>query len=121
MNIKSIHTILSTLGLVVLLCLSPCKVRNYIQSEFGVLQTEVSNKSQTTINTASCNVFDVVDATFNAAKPAIKYIATLVNNTNLTFNTIDFNNKSTITHNTKSDSVSFIPFYILFQNFKVYL
>src|SRR5690606_37726271 len=111
-----------TLGLVVLLCLSPCKVRNYIQSEFGALQTEVSNKSQTTINTANCNVFDVADAALNAAKPSIKHLAALVaNNTDFTLNAIDFNNKPTITYNTKSESVSFVPFYILFQNFKVYL
>lgn len=121
-NIKDIHRILSIIGLVVLLCLSPCKVRNYIQSEFGGLKTEASNKSQTTISNASCNIFEVVDATVNIAKPTFSHAATLaVNTVYFTSNTIDFRKKSINNFRNGSDTASFIPFYILFQNFKVYL
>ena len=121
-NIKMIHKTLYCIGLVVLLCISPCKVRNYIQSEFGGHQTEASNKSQTTIGTSSCNVFNASDFTYNAEKVPLSYASALpVNIFSFTTNTIEFSRESNNIFKNGSHSLSVIPYYILFQNFKVYL
>src|SRR5690606_34914960 len=60
--IKPIFSMLSITGLALLLLLSPCKVRNFIQSELGVSQTQALNKSQSTISQYSCFAFEITES-----------------------------------------------------------
>lgn len=51
---KSVGYWVATLSGVLLLLISPCKVRHFIQDELGIAKTEVLNKSQTTLSSSSC-------------------------------------------------------------------
>ena len=46
------------LALALLLLLSPCKVRNFVQVELGIPKTEASNKSKGTVNPLDCVVVE---------------------------------------------------------------
>jgi len=58
---------LSIFGLVLLLLLSPCKVRNFIQAELGVPQTKVLNKSKSAIS--DCQTFELSEIVQQTSKP----------------------------------------------------
>lgn len=114
--------LLSVIGLVLLLLLSPCKVRNYIQAELGIPQTKVPNKSKVTISNSNCNTFEIIESALASSKPSIQYLSDLaINNVNFTLNTIDFTEKSINSYKRRNQFVSCTPLYILYQNFKVYL
>ncbi len=122
LNLKTIVTVLPVLGLILLLLLSPCKVRNYIQAELGIPQTEVSNKSKTTINETNCNTFEAFQNDFSSSKKPIQHLPYLaVNNLIFSLITNGFNKKSFYYLKRRNHSVSPIPLYILYQNLKVYL
>ena len=53
---KHIASLFTVLGLGLLLLLSPCKVRHFIQAELGVEQTQVLNKSQSFVPQLRCSV-----------------------------------------------------------------
>lgn len=53
--LKNLFWGLCTLSLCVLLLVSPCRVRNFIQAETGVSTTKVLNKSQTTVSNSNCS------------------------------------------------------------------
>ncbi len=57
-----------------LLVLSPCKVRNFIQAQLGVPQTEVLNKSQTTREQANCRVYEAIPKQIVNAGSFDKYV-----------------------------------------------
>jgi len=120
LNLHTKHTVLPLLGLVILLLLSPCKVRNFIQVELGLTQTEVSNKSQATVSYLDCNDFEITNTSFQKSTSSVDFTAIIVD-VNTAFVVSDIS-KSYLQPDQKGNySVSKIPLYILYQNFKDYL
>lgn len=116
---KHYSSILSIFGLVLLLLLSPCKVRNFIQAEVGVPQTNVLNKSQATIST-SCVAFDVAEINHSSSTSVKKALDFFVNETLFAIH-FPVHSKTTNTLRiSKSKLISSIPLYILYQNIQVY-
>jgi len=116
----STNRILLIIGLVVLLLVSPCKVRNFLQVEIGIPKTEVSNKSQTTVSQSNCQDVNLPQIVQSTSKPTLKL---------LNLSTLDFYNfifsDSSLKHifkayTTKTQQESEVPLYILYQNLKVY-
>lgn len=68
---KNIGTLLFAVGLILLLLISPCNVRNFIQEELGLPQTEVANKSKTYLSNSNCDSFS--KTTFTLVKPSIDF------------------------------------------------
>jgi len=120
LNIKTKHTLLPLLGLVLLLLLSPCKVRNFIQVELGITQTEVSNKSQSTIGYSDCNDFEITDNSIKKSTSSANTIA-ILRDFNTAFVVSDISKSYIQPDQVGTNSVSKIPLYILYQNFKNYL
>jgi hypothetical protein len=120
LEIKNNCTILSVLALALLLLLSPCKVRNFIQVEVGIPQTKVSNKSQTTITQSNCETFIVFSSNQTNTKPAYKQPLFLISDDYFS----GFNSVLTQYLHTSNPSrnlpVSDVPLYLLFQNLMVY-
>ncbi len=112
---------LSIIGLVILLLLSPCKVRNFIQAELGISQTEVLNKSQTTISQSNCKTFEASKVVKNSSKKVFNQNEhQILTNTNYHF---DFKTPSSFKHSFNLNSLRIgkkqnIPLYILYQHFK---
>ena len=102
--------------------LSPCKVRNYIEAEVGITQTEVVNKGITTITSSSCVSTDNIKNTATSSKFSLEFVPSfLAKNVNLTFNSfLSFSPKEVNTYSSKNECIVFVPLYILHQNFKVY-
>lgn len=116
-------TLFPIIGLIFLLLFSPCKVRNFVQAELNVPQTEVSNKSQTTHNQLSCYESEITDASLIQVAASTKispFFPTKAFNFSLYF-IESFPNKITTNYQKKGFITSSIPLYILFKNFKVYL
>ena len=116
-------TLFPIIGLIFLLLFSPCKVRNFVQAELNVPQTEVSNKSQTTHNQLSCYDSEITDASLIQVAASTKispFFPTRAFNFSLYF-IESFPNKITTNYQKKGFITSSIPLYILFKNFKVYL
>lgn len=116
-------TLFPIIGLIFLLLFSPCKVRNFVQAELNVPQTEVSNKSQTTHNQLSCYDSEITDASLIQVASSTKISAVFLTrafNFSLYF-VESFPNKITTNYQKKGFITSSIPLYILFKNFKVYL
>ncbi len=111
---------LSIFGLVLFLLLTPCKVRNFIQSELGVPQTKVLNKSQSTISQSNCLNFKVSDIVQSVSNPTFQQLDLFVLETfNFGFK-LDLFNQSIYSISSRNRSVSTVPLYILYQNFLVY-
>ena len=115
-----INSILSIFGLVLLLLLSPCKVRNFIQAELEIPQTTVLNKSQTTISQTNCQTLEVSENIQSVSKPSFNQPAFLIPEASpFHFTTYlfkhSFNLKASRNH-----EVSNVPLYILYRNLKVY-
>lgn len=116
-------TLFPIIGLIFLLLFSPCKVRNFVQAELNVPQTEVSNKSQTTHNQLSCYDSEITDASLIQVASSTKISAVFLTrafNFSLYF-VESFARKITTDYQKKRFITSSIPLYILFKNFKVYL
>lgn len=114
-------TLLPILGLVLLILLSPCKVRNFIQFELGVPQTEVSNKSKTTYNNSDCDHLDTTVIALAKEKNATQPLP--YSNFVSTFNSkrLEFSsNHSKVDFNSIESAIQ-VPLYILYLNFKDYL
>ncbi len=121
-NIKKICGLLPFLGLALLLLLSPCKVRNFIQAELGIPLTEVANKSKTTISNSTCSIFEIASSTLSKTKYATQLIPE-IEGTRFSEELAGFAllDGSSPYHKKRNYAVSHIPFYILYQNRKVYL
>lgn len=119
-SIKPIGALLPIIGLAILLLLSPCKVRNFIQTELGIPQTEVTNKSQTTLKTSTCNDYQIGTLTVVKAKSSTQFLPSFPE-ANVEYRSDGVVNKCIHYSKERSLSVSPIPFYILYQNLKVYL
>ncbi|OYX28201.1 MAG: hypothetical protein B7Z06_02250 [Flavobacteriales bacterium 32-35-8] len=120
LEIRKISSFLPILGLAVLLLLSPCKVRNYIQAELGLPQTQVSNKSQSIISQSNCQTFEVSDAVQTIAKPTLQQSYFLISDTYRLVFTPDLFKQSIHPITSRNHKVSLVPLYILYQNLKVY-
>lgn len=121
-QIKPLLTRLSLLGLIMLLLLSPCKVRNSIEFALGIPQTKVSNRNIATVSNNSCSVYEVRNAKVSVSQPTKPKPPLLT----VTISSNDgkiigvFN--PTFTRNERwEESASPVPYYLLYQNFKVYL
>lgn len=120
LGIKKNKTILSLFGLVLLLLLSPCKVRNFVQAELDVPQTEALNKSQTTISATNCVAFDVSEIDHSSSRSLKKALDNFVDGQLFTFQLpIQFKTNNTLQVR-KSRLFPSIPLYILYQNIQVY-
>ncbi|MBZ9619547.1 hypothetical protein [Psychroflexus lacisalsi] len=118
---KNIATIFSILGLAALLLLSPCKLRNFIQSELGVDQTQVTNKSKSLASQSSCQFQDIIQ-TKSAQSPSDVQQFSDAGHINFS---IDFEvaslSSSVQNEYIRPNLASSVPLYILFNHFKVYL
>ncbi|RSK39860.1 hypothetical protein [Mangrovimonas spongiae] len=121
-SIKTIASLLSLVGLAVLLILSPCKVRNFIQQELGIQQTEVSNKNKTTISLSNCVDTEITTDNFTLEKNSFsqQLIATKTG-ISTSFIATDFSYNHTPSYVARKHTSATIPLYILYQNFKNYL
>lgn len=120
LEIKKYYSILSIYGLVLLLLLSPCKVRNFVQAELGLPQTNVLNKSQTTISSTSCVAFDIAETNHSSSTSEKKAPENLASDEFFAFHfpvQLKINNTLRIG---KSKLVPSLPLYILYQNIQVY-
>ncbi|RFC54313.1 hypothetical protein [Brumimicrobium aurantiacum] len=120
-KIKVLRHPISILSLVFLLFIAPCTVRNAIQAEVGVKQTQVSNKSQTSFSQHSCidSVFELHQINKGKADSAQKvnlFKASRFNNLNL-----PVGNKILPPQFARGNIPSIeVPLYILYQNFQLY-
>ncbi|WP_299252036.1 hypothetical protein [uncultured Lacinutrix sp.] len=115
-----INSILSIFGLLLLLLLSPCKVRNFIQAELGIPQTKVLNKSQSTISQSNCQIFEISETAKTVSKPDFKQPDFSVSEASTLDFTIYLLKHSFNLNTSRSQQVSNVPLYILYQNLKVY-
>ena len=120
LEIKKRDSFLSIFGLVLLLLLSPCKVRNFVQAELGVPQTNVLNKSQTTILTTSCVTFDVAEINHSSSISVTKVIDLFFNEKLFVFHFPIQPKATNALQISKSKLIPSIPLYILYQNIQVY-
>lgn len=119
-GIKNISSMLSILGLVLLILFSPCKVRNYIQAELGIPQTKVTNKSQSTISQSNCQTFEVAATIQKTSKPTLRQSGFLTAETYRLETTVKSLHQSYSPCSSESNSTSVVPLYILYQNLKIY-
>ncbi len=110
--------------LALLLLLSPCKVRNSVQSFLDVPQTEVSNYSVTTLSQSGCSVADVsIDAVTQEVKTSKQKVfladaLAIFAPANIGTN---YKELSLPLSTQIEDLKTQVPFYILFQRFKYHL
>ncbi len=119
-HINKNNSILSIFGLVLLLLISPCKVRNFIQAELGIPQTKVLNKSQSTISQSNCQNFELSGTVQTISRhtfqqpdfpfPEASIVEFAINLIKYSFNL----------HTLRNQLVSNVPLYILYQNIQVY-
>ena len=119
-NPKIIQKTLALLGLGLLLVLSPCKVRHFIQNELGLPQTEISNKNKTTFS-KSCDDLDVSIELISKEKQANPSFLFVFKPFQFVLLAPNFQEQFPTLGNTFFSRVSPVPFYILYQNFKDYL
>ncbi len=121
-KISNTSTLFPIIGLIFLLLFSPCKVRNFVQAELNVPQTEVSNKSQTTYNQISCYDSKITDASLIQVASSIKILPVFLTRAfNFSFYFIESLQSKQTNYQKKRFRSSSIPLYILFKNFKVSL
>jgi hypothetical protein len=119
-NTRVTKSIFPILLLALLLLISPCKIRKSIQSGLGIPQTEVTNKSQTTLS-STCSDFEVTKTTSVKEKSAGKYLSVISSGKEWVFNKLHFSKQPALAYSQSNFSAVKIPFYILYQNFREYL
>lgn len=101
--------------------LSPCKVREYIEFQLDLPQSEVVNKSQTTLNTSNCASFENTDFTLASSKNSSQNKSVLaIQNFSSSISAVSLTDQKATFQNIRNLSVSLTPYYILYRNFKVY-
>jgi hypothetical protein len=121
LEIKNIRFVLSVLGLVILLLLSPCKVRNAVEAELGVPQTNVLNKSQATLSQAACQTVEISETIQAISKTTVRLPFFPMLRTDKIEDAICFpKHAATKKPSGAQQPVSDIPLYILHQNILVY-
>lgn len=120
LHIKQIISALSLAGLALLLLLSPCKIRNFIQSELGVSQTRALNKSQSTISQYSCFAFEITESAETVTESTLATSYLLYPESY----SLDYSNQNhkdpIISHPLEYLSTSDVPLYILYKSLKIY-
>jgi len=111
---------LSIFGLVLLLLISPCKVRNSIQAELGIPQTKVLNTSQSAISLSNCQTFELSETVQTISKPTLNQCDFLISEASRFDFTIYLLKHSFNLHTSRSQQATDVPLYILYQNLKVY-
>lgn len=120
LKIKEASLILSIFGLVVLLLFSPCKVRNFIQVELGIPQTEVLNKSQSIASQSDCLTYEVSKTVLAYSKPSLHQPSFLLTEVDSFEPTINQTSYLFTPYTSVNKLVCDIPLYILYQNLKIY-
>ncbi len=118
---QNIHSVLLLLGLAFLLLLSPCKVKNYFQTQFGVAATTVLNKSQSPKTPSSCQPLAFSKAEHQLAHPVFPYSLFLCSNGSQVIFSNEFAPALAPLNSPRKAYFPLVPLYILFQNLKVYL
>ncbi len=111
---------LSVFGLVVLLLLSPCKVRHFIQAEIGVAQSETLNKSQSTISTFGCETLEVADTLQKSSAKKYNFSKGQLSEAYKHGVFEQPEQVSPLLNSQEILRVSTVPLYILYRNLKVY-
>lgn len=115
LQIKKLVILASLFGLITLLLFAPCKVRNAVQTAMSLPQTEVSNKS-------ICQVYEDIESVVSVTKTTSQNAPTILEKEAWpNFETRHLSQQTTTPLTDKSDTVTLIPYYILYQNLKVYL
>ncbi|MCG8183478.1 hypothetical protein [Tenacibaculum piscium] len=120
LNIKTIQNIIPLLGLVLLLLISPCKIRNFVEAKLGFPTTQVINKSKTTI-TISCNNAVLPQSKLIKFNTCFKYLPLVFVGFKKVPKITDASNLSTQFREARNYSATTIPLYILYQKFTNYL
>ncbi|WP_179339075.1 hypothetical protein [Winogradskyella ludwigii] len=121
--IKKQTSLLSFMGLVLLLVFSPCKVRNSIQDVFEIPKTEVSNKSLSALNSGTCDISTNATTVISNSKSSLQTLqAALVKKSQFTTQFIALSERPISQYyNARAQIPPLAPYYILFQNNKAYL
>lgn len=122
LHIKQPSSFLFIIGMIVLLLVSPCKVRNSIQTSLGIPLTNVLNKSISVVNENDCSVH--VSNNLKISSYQIKFQRSLPTLVKTTFKSLNFTQTGLIISPSSSvfqELIVEIPFYILFKNFKFHL
>lgn len=111
---------MSIFGLAVLLLLSPCKVQNFIQAELGIPQAKVLNKSQSAISQSNCLTYETSEAIQTIFEQNVQQPDYSISEA-YSFELIVKLPKHSLTQkSSRSQLVSDVPLYILYQNLQVY-
>lgn len=115
LHIRKAATLASLVGLIFLLLLSPCKVRNSVQTALEIPQTEVSNKSV-------CQVYEDIESVSAVTKTVHQISPAFIDpKPQLTAIGLELSLQQTSMFTGNANSVTRIPYYILYQNLKVHL
>lgn len=120
LEIKKFSFAISIVGLAMLLLFSPCKVRNFVEAELGLPQSEVLNKSQSVVSQFNCQTIEVAKAIQPQSKPTVQQPVFLVAEAS------DFEFRAQLHSQlftpfiSESQLVPDIPLYILYQNLQIY-
>ncbi|MGV9004789.1 hypothetical protein [Flavobacterium sp.] len=122
-TIKNKIALLSIFGLVMLLLLSPCKVRNFIETQLDLPPTEVANKSLSSFNSSNCTSVEITKTSTTSAQSSAQFVPAFVENKmQFAFITnVDYTPTVRNQYTNRKQSLTFAPLYILHQNFKAYL
>lgn len=120
-DIKRIVSVLSIIGLTILLLVSPCKVRNYIEAELDVPQTEVYNKSKSTLNNSNCSTSELSQINQTISQPQSQQTFFLSPaSSHFVFEITDVDAPA-FPISRKDFSNATVPLYILYRNIKAFL
>lgn len=120
-HIKTVFSWLPLMALALLILLSPCKVRNYIQAELGIAKTQALNKSQSAFSPATCVGFKTLTAKQGSSNYDLMAAkAPLIRPLTFNFSDLLCCTESKITLPSDYMLISDIPLYILYKNLTVY-
>ncbi len=109
------------MGLALLLLLSPCKVKNFIHAELGIPKTEVSKTGKNQISGSSCTTAELAESALTFSKQVTQHAPAIkAGNNTFNFKTVEVGTPLVAPFQKRNVSVSLTPYYILYQNFKIY-
>lgn len=116
----NINSILPLFGLALLLLFSPCKLRNFIQAELGVQQTNTLNKSQSTLSQTSCKTLTTTKVSQTLSKsisPQPDYASIEKHFFGIAY---DFCMDAYSNRESYKLNLTGVPLYLLYQNIQIY-